>query len=255
MKKIYTQIVLLFFACLFLSIGVHASEKGFEKRDTTLGVYDDANILTETRLPSKKSQKINKNYKVQAAVHTITDISTLGYNIGDIQAYADDWYDYSGFGEKSGIVLVIDSTNRKYHISTTGKSIDIFESSLDNIAVNVESYLRENNYNLAADTFLYDVSSTLFKRRLSAIGVCLILPLIISGFAVFILVWKTKSAAKLSTQADGYFEKDDVNITTAEDTYRRSTTRTEKIQSNSSSGSSTHKGSSGRKHGGRGGSF
>ena len=104
--------------------------------------YDDAEIL------NSKLEQISELYECEIAVLTVNSA-----NGQDITAFADDYYDYNGFGygeDDDGIMLVVDMGAREYAITTCGKAIYIFDDySLYLIEEEFVSYLSEGSYTKA----------------------------------------------------------------------------------------------------------
>ena len=90
---------------------------------------DEADILTsgEEANVLAKLQEVSDKYDFDVAVLTVN--STGGKNI---QAFADDYWDYNGFGRgvsHDGILLVLDMGERDWYLCTTGRGYDVFNDT------------------------------------------------------------------------------------------------------------------------------
>lgn len=109
-------------------------------------VYDFADLLTDEE-EDKLYQEVN------------SFISQTGYDLAVVTTnentkrseveYADDFYDYNDFGKNStrdGLLLLIDMTNRRVYISTTGNAIVMYNSRIDSIIDAGYDYLTSQDY-------------------------------------------------------------------------------------------------------------
>lgn len=75
--------------------------------------------------------------------------------------YADDFFDYNGFGigdDASGLLMLINMDIREVWISTTGKAIDIFtDDRISNLIDPIYGYLTNDNYFGASKEFVKQV--------------------------------------------------------------------------------------------------
>lgn len=192
-------------------------------------------------------------------------------------AYADDFFDYNGYGQNStrdGILLLISMEDRDYAISTCGYAIDIFiDNRLDNMVDNFISDLSNGRYYDAFNRFVSDCDYYINKgveyyddhhiqetKESSfmpfAVG-SLIIALITALVSMQIERNKLKSV-KPNKQAINYVKPNGLNLYRSRDIYLyHHVTRSPKPkpQYHSGSGSSIHMGSSGTSHGGTSGKF
>jgi len=234
--------------------------------NTNLKVYDYAQILT---LEEEQNLKSNidlfvTNHNMDMALVTVKHHEKI-----DTMNYADDFYDYNGFGigpNYDGVIFVIDFTFGYTDIwmSTTGKAISIYtDNRIDNILDSVASkknygyyemlntFIRQTDYYANEGIPTYDdaVSSISWNN-------ILIISLIVPTIIILILVLKNKMVKK-STVAHIYLLKDSIVINKRSDNFITTHTTSVRIDDSSSSGgsrssSSTHRSSSGRSHGGGG---
>lgn len=205
------------------------------------------------------------------------------------EAYADDYYDYNGYGygnNHDGCLFLISMDEREWHLSTTGFGITaLTDAGIDYIGDSCLSDLSSGDYYSAFCTYSYIVndfvnqaqtgdaydydnlddydssyssSDSSSDGREFGLGTVAIGGLI--GGAVISLIVMSVLKGKMKTvyhkaQANDYLVQDSLSVTSAHDVFVTShVTKTAK-ESKSSGGSSTHTGSSGTSHGGGGGRF
>ncbi|MBQ9425074.1 MAG: TPM domain-containing protein [Erysipelotrichaceae bacterium] len=85
-------------------------------------VNDYADLLSdaEEEKLNRKLQKIKDKYGFDTVI--VTTNSLNGMSAGD---YADDFYDYSQYGQ-DGLLFLLDMGDRTWYVSTKGKAIDYF---------------------------------------------------------------------------------------------------------------------------------
>lgn len=244
-------------------------------------VVDNAGILSDTEelaLEAKISDVIAKyNYN-----YDIVILTSNGTDGKSIVAFADDYYDYNGYGydsQASGLILVLDMDGRNWYISTTGKAINAFtDYGLDDIGEIIVPYFSNGSYYVGfskfadtADDYIYQYESTgraydvnkpypyaptSKKRTGTTFLISCLTGLVIAGVICMTLKAQLKSA-KMQNNAQQYIRSGSFHVTNAREYYLyRNVTKT-RVESNSGGrgGSSTHRSSSGRSHGGRGGRF
>lgn len=127
-------------------------------------VVDDADLLTDSEEAelSAKLLELRDEFKFDLALHTTNSIGSK-----TIAEYADDYYDYRGYGygeNYDGMIFVLNMNNgeegnRDFYTSTHGKGIAafpdeaIFDSSSD-INSKVLPYLRDGDYYGAFERYL-----------------------------------------------------------------------------------------------------
>ena len=195
-------------------------------------------------------------------------------------AYADDYFDEHGYTDH-GILLLIDMGNREWWISTKGYCIQAFsDDELASIGDEVADKLKDQTYMDAFETFLRRVDIVLyeyfgeqaepvfgemtfsdkFSRWAENISWSLVLAaeafaLILAFLIVGGMKRKMKTARKKAL-AQEYICENGFKLTRRADIYLYSHTSSRRIERENHPGrSSTHTGSSGKTHGGRGGRF
>lgn len=274
MKKI---IFLILISILFIPITAYAAVDVSEK------IYDYADLFTEA-----EEQTLYEN--ITSAINkTNLDIVVVTINDNDknsAMVYADDFYDYNGFGLNEsfdGILLLIDMDTRELWISTTGEAILLFDDNrIDIMLDNIYDYVADGDYYKGALSFVnaiksykddgipeindgYYVDSDGNIKRKNSINwpVAIIGALIISGVTIAILISKHKMVV-LAKYANDYLDQNNIRMYAPIDTFLTTHTAIVKINHNSGNngggigkigGSSIHRGSSGRMHGGGGRKF
>lgn len=263
MKRIkYVLILFLLF------IGIN----NIEAFDTSLKVYDYAQVLTQ-----QEEENLRKDINLFIANHNMDmAIVTVKYHEkSNTMNYADDFYDYNGFGIGSsydGLIIVLDFTfgYRDVWISTSGKAINVYtdsriDSMLDSIGTKIDV-----GYYETFDIFIEKANSFArlgipsynnnyyYEEESINFNFIIILSLIIPSIVIIIFVLKNKMVKK-ATHACIYLVNNSVVINKRSDQFLTTHTSSYRISdtssSSSSSFSSTHRSSSGRIHGGGGRRF
>ena len=259
MKKIFSRIFLLLIS---LTLVVPAFAE-FENPP----IVDEAGYLMQSELTelSEKLDLVREKYSFEVAIYTESDMTS-----DTAEASADDIYDYSGYGageNDDGIMLYICSDTREYHFTTHGKGREFFNSNgLVYLESKVVPHLSENDYYEAFEAYIeaseellemakagtpYNKKNYSIKYIITVIVLCLLIPLLVAFLKMKKKLNKMKTA-RGNDYAANYVKPGSMNITTSRDLFLYShITKTEKAKSSSG----THTSSSGRTHGGRGGSF
>ena len=255
MKKIISLFIILLL-CLSLCTAVFAESAPL--------VVDDADVLSdseEERL-TDLLEDIRSEHGLDVVILTVESLE------GEWpEDFADDYYDYNGYSY-DGVLLLICPESGDGHISTAGYGIyAITDAGIERITDEISSDLSWGNYyeafktyaeycdefiGLAKDGDPYDyddlpkepfsVFKSLFLSLLIGFAVALVITLVMKG--------QLKSV-RLRENASMYAKRGSMNVTHSRDLYLYSrVTRTPKPKEG---GSSTHRSSSGRSHGG--GSF
>lgn len=278
MKKIITFITTLL---ILLSMTVPAFAA-----DGLPYVVDNADLLTaeeESTLEAYLESKSNE-FRFDIVVLTVNSLDGK-----TAEAYADDYYDYTGYGygeNHDGCLLLVAMDDREWHLSTTGYGITaLTDAGIDYISNHFLDDLSNGDYLNAFEMYAYLVSAFVEQSDSgdaydynnldefdpyysaddysssnsggsvgSAVLAGVIAGAIITAIFMSILKGKMKTVYH-KAQANDYLINDSLEITGAHDIFVTShVTKTAK-ESKSSGGSSTHSGSSGTSHGGGGGHF
>ena len=259
MKRIFSCLVLLLITTSF----VVTAYADFQNP----AIVDDAGYLMKSELASlsKELDEVREKYGFEVAIYTESDMTS-----STAEASADDIYDYQGYGageNDDGIMLYICSDTREYHFTTHGKGLKYFNlNGLKYLESKVVPHLSENDYYEAFEEYIettdellqmakdgkpYNEKQYSMKYLFGVIIVCLIAPILIAFWMMKRKLKKMKTAVE-NDYASNYIKPGSMNLTTSRDLFLYSRiTKTEKPKSNSG----THTSSSGRTHGGRGGSF
>lgn len=265
---------------LILAIVLFLTLQNVSAFDKELKVYDYAQVLTpeEEEKLKEKSIEFTEKYNMDIIMVTVKY-----HEKSTTKAYAQDFYDYNGFGvgnTHDGLIFVIDfNFNEKsdFYISTTGEAIRMYDdyrinSILDSI--DDEYYKNSEDYfNMflafinASDKYAsLGVPSSNSNTRIDSNGDLVyktgipwfkitLISLIISSAIVIFFIMKNKMVRK-SVNANEYLKKDSVVINNRSDKFITTHTTSVRINDSSSGGrvggSSTSRGSSGVSHGGGG---
>ena len=234
-------------------------------------LMDEANLLT----PDEKAdilallEDISGRHGMDVVVVTVY---TIGYRTA--MGYADDYFDYHGYGQgsdRSGVLLLHVVQSRDWWILMRGYGETAFtDAGLDYIGMKISEYLA-GGQNAAAylefaelcDRFITQAetgspyeSGNLPREPLGKnwIIISFVAGLVIALLILFSMCSKHKTV-RYKAGANNYIRSGSVNLTESRDIFLyKNVTRVAKPKPKSS-GSSTHRGSSGASHGGRGGKY
>ena len=223
-------------------------------------VVDNADILTdeEEAYFLERCQTFTDEYKCEIAIVTITDLEGK-----TAQEYADDFYDYNGYGygeNKDGLLcLYLDGEEgqRNATLTTNGTAqMNIGDDEIEDILLAIAGSAKFGEFKDAFDWYI-DLSEEAVKPvpPLFWLLICLAVGMVIGLIITNSMASKNYSVHKKETAAD-YVRAGTLMITGRNDMFRNTRVNvTPKPKSNSdgkSSGSngSTHTSSSGRSHGG-----
>jgi len=241
-------------------------------------VFDEAGLLTNEQISSIETEanQLSESYNMDIVITTTNDAQGKSS-----REYADDYFDYGGFGvgtDFDGILFLIDMDNREAYISTSGIGIryltdERIERILDEV---FESGLSDGDYYGATMGFLngtgnyleMGISSDQYNEPEDAAPNKLtffdVLVGLVGGTTTGgIFYGTTKSKYKLRNPGNSFSYRNNsiVNVVPNEDKLVDSIVTNRIIPkpvntNHSSSGrSSTHRSSSGRSHGGGGRKF
>lgn len=275
MKKKLFVLLLVLVLCLTAAVPVLADNEGFA--DEYYRVQDMAALLngSEEAALNEKLDEISLRQNMDIIVATTEDLE--GYSVRD---YADMLYEQCLFGfgsDKDGLILLISMEDHDWCISTCGYGITAFtDAGIEYIGEQIAPDLSAGNYVAAfssyaemCDDFItqaragepYDgdgdgdsADTTSQPLSLVWIPAALVIGFIIAKIIVGNMKSELKTVKKQAA-ANSYVKSGSMNITESRDLFLYHTvTKTAKSKS-SSSGSSTHRSSSGTMHGGGSGKF
>lgn len=241
-------------------------------------LVDKANLLTGEEEESllKKLDEISERQQLDVVIVTVE-----GLEGKTPTAYADDFFDYNGFGfgkDHDGVLLLLSMKDRDWAISTTGYGITAFtDAGQKYITDTILPDLGSGNYSDAFTTFanmcddyinhakadnpydrghLPEKSDEPSTVPLVWIVIDAVAALIIAAVTVY-LKNRRLSTVKVQYAAEDYTRPGSMRLTNNSDRFIREVTTCREIHNDSSSGggSSTHVSSSGTIHGGSSGKF
>lgn len=255
-KRLYS--VMLLVCCIIAP--VYVQEQAASQRGAT--VVDPLNILTQ-----EEHSRISGLLDAFSSRAQTDSVAVITANTGakTPQEYADDYFDYNGYGigsEHEGILLLLvvgdSSQDRSVHISTCGSATiaAVSDSGIDDLLDSfIEAALESGSYAHALEAYINTLNGIFFNTL--SIQECLVACL--AGIILTIaLYWGIKGRYSLKKNEQWYdiAKNTRTHFDTKTDVLLGSyTTSVKRPKSSSSGGSSTHTSSSGRTHGGGGRSF
>lgn len=244
MKKLFTYftIFLLLFAVLVLPVSAKTAE-----------VLDVAALLSpdEEADLTRRLTNFENNYGLTVVLLTVPDL--MGQPIVD---FADNYYDNNRYNE-DGLLFLLDTGSRQWYISTSGTAIDLLsDRDLMDIEDVVIPYFSESRFYDGFARFLDTLPGYLSVEKESGgvFGTAVLTGAVIA-VVVLLILRGTMNTKRSQSSASSYEVEGSFNLRRHQDLFLYSrVSKREKPKQNTSS-SSTHRSSSGRSHGGRGGRF
>lgn len=274
MKTLHKRMAGTFLVLLLAVFTISAiSVLSVSAADNASRLVDGADLLSDSE-ESDLLYILNEiSERQQVDIVVVTVDSTEGVPVG---AYADDFYDYNGYGVgdgRDGILLLISMEERDWYVSTCGYGITaLTDAGREYISGKFVDDLSIGDYAAGftrfaelCDDFItqansgepYDVGNLpqeafgFAGNLVLAFAVAFIIALIVTG----IMKGQLKTVCSQSA-ADDYMNKDSLHLTKNDDLFLyRNVDRREKKEDDNSGGSKTHTSSSGETHGGGGGKF
>lgn len=237
----------------------------FQRVERTLPlVVDRAELLSdeEEKALLARCEAFTAEHKIEIAIVTVSDLEGK-----DGEKYADDFYDYNGYGygkNDDGILVLFKpgaDGERVLHITTHGKGeMNFFATIREEMYSAMKGPLAAEDYNGAFNTFL-DKAEYTMRPNVSPIWLFV---LVIVGAVIGLLIITKMTMPNYTVakrDAANYARPGSLAVTNRHDAFAY--TNTERVakakdssdDSDSGSRSSTHTSSSGRTHGGTGGTF
>lgn len=245
MKRVFCLILVL----TFLTLPVFAADSAAPY------VVDNAQLLSsgEYGVLSDTLEMVSNRLQMDVVVVTVPTVDGKSF-----MDYADDFYDYNGY-RPDGVLLLVCMGERGWWISTSGNAISaLTDAKLDRLAEQIVPLLSQGRYAEAFDTYAEGVASAVAEEEsdgsfsFGSVLICLLIGVVAAFVVTGILKGQLKSVRRQDT-ANNYICSDSLQLTRSRDLFLyRNVSRRAKPQNN---GSSTHRGSSGRSHGGMGGRF
>lgn len=275
MKKIISMLTLTIILVFTTGVTAFADSYGIIPETRQLPrLVDSSNLLSSSEQTDlmKKLDEISERQKFDVAIVTVDSLDGKSP-----QDYADDFYDYNGFGQgvnKDGVLLLICLNTRDWYISTRGYGITaITDYGRERMSDSFVPELTDGNYDKAFDIYaeLCDDYVTEAKsgtpydynhkpkgplQPFKKIGISLLVGVVIGFISVTIMKSNLKSVHK-NDKAANYVQNGSMLINQSNDIYlyRTVTRRRRESSSSGHGGSRTHTSSSGASHGGGGGKF
>ena len=247
-------------------------------------LLDEADLLSF----SEESELLGRLNTLSEKQRCNVTILTVNSHSGSIEAFADDYFDYNGFGadyNDSGVLFVLSMNTREWAISTSGEGIKAFtDYGQEKMTEAMLPYLKSGNYYKAFDVYIdtsdnylnlyhagtpFDIGDIFVDHsdRNSSFHFLLsiIIGLVTATIPIAAMAANLKTVRK-NKNAAGY-RTDGIHMSINNDTLVRthvSKTRRESSsgshygsssRSHHSGGSSVHRSSSGHSHGGSHGHF
>lgn len=271
MKKWILPVVFALVFCILVSAPVFAadSEEGFSGEYSRL--IDAADLLND----SEESRILNELDEVsERQKFEIVIVTTDTLDGSTPRDYADDIYDYCGYGygpQKDGILLLVSMEDRDWWISTCGYGITAFtDAGISYLSEQFLDKLSDGDYAAAFDIYIEQCDTFLTQARMDEpydnsnlprkpFGMIWIpISLVIGAVIALIIVGIMKSRMKTvrsQAAADHYVRKGSMHVTESRDLFLYRKVDRVARPKDQDSGSSTHTSSSGTTHGGGGGKF
>lgn len=245
MKKILNRVTifLLLFAVLVLPVSAKTAE-----------VLDVAALLSpdEESTLTQRLATFENNYGLTVVLLTVPDLMDQ-----PIVDFADNYYDNNRYSE-NGLLFLLDMGSRQWYISTSGTAIELLsDADLMNIEDAVIPYFSQGRFYDGFSRFLDILPDYLVIEDASGgvFGTALIIGAIIA-LIVLLILRSSMNTKRAQSSAASYEVEGSYNLRRHQDLFLYSkVSKREKPRENTGSGSSTHRSSSGRSHGGRGGRF
>lgn len=222
-------------------------------------VIDQAGVLTygEIQMLNDRIASLRDELEFDIVIVTVKGLSP-----DDRMAYADDFFDYNGYGygdDYSGALLLVNVQEDNTYISgnswvsTCGKGIRAYsDDDIQSLGSEITPYLELSDYYYAFDKFIdRTVEEVQGKKNYPLIfGVAI-------AVGIFGAVFYTKKlkndliSVREATDANNYLVDNSLYLSQSYDNFLYSTV-TRRAKPKESSSSSTHTSSSGRSHGGGG---
>lgn len=270
MKMIKKGVFTIFFAlllCVMPAMFVYAA-------DDMPRLVDEADLLSDSdeAYLLGKLDEISERQQMDIVVLTVNSLDGKSP-----EEYADDFYDYNGYGfgdGRDGILFLISMGEREMCMSTTGYGITAFTDAGQNyIYDQIMTYIKDGDYATAFTTFAaqcdgfitqartgepYDIDNlpeepfSVVGALIIAVGIGFIISLIATG------IMRLQLHSVYSRQAaEDYMIKDSMQVTRSNDLFlykqverREKPKEVEQEKPSSQGGSTTHVSSSGTTHGG-----
>lgn len=275
MRKNIIAALLSAVLCIAISLPVFSESIPEERQLSRFEDYADLLSDSQETFLRAKLDSISERRNCDVVIVTVNSLDGKS-----AQAYADDFYDYNGYGmdtDDSGILLLISMERRDWAISTYGRAISAFTDYGQKYIINqIIDDLGDDDFDSAFNDFAnlcddfiaqaqqgepFDVDNEPMEPlSLIWIPMAIVIGIIIAAIVTGVMKGKLKSV-RSQPAARSYIKANSLNLTRSDDIYLyRNVSRVRRESSSGSGsrrggGSSTHRSSSGRSHGGSSGRF
>ena len=152
---------------LALAVPAFAAENGFA--DLYYRLNDSAEVLTEDEDSELEAslEELSVRQSFDVTIATIDSLESEGYT--SMEEYADDLYDYCQFGygaDRDGVLLLVSTGDRKWHISTCGYGITAFtDAGIQYLGEQMTPDMADGDYAAAFRTFIQWTDSYVTAAR------------------------------------------------------------------------------------------
>jgi uncharacterized protein len=229
-------------------------------------VVDNAGLLKAGEIMEleKLAETMAANYGFDLVILTEKDIDASPRD------YADDFFDDNGYGigeSRDGCLFLQVSGSRDYWFSTSGRGIKMLNSTaLKKLETTVVPYLKNDApadayrafFNTWETFLVLDANGRtynfFYKNNIILVIIAWVLSFLIG--LIVVLSWKSQmNTALAKEQADSFIVPGSLAFTLQTDRFLYSTVTKTARPKSTSTGSSSHRSSSGRSHGGGGGKY
>ena len=256
-----TKKILIVLTVMLICLSMFVSASAFTRVERTLPlVVDEADVLSQEEESAlvARCEAFTAEHEMEIAVVTVTDLQGMR-----AQDYADDFYDYNGYGygenDDGILVLFLNGAlgDRELHITTHGKGdTEFYDTVREEMYVTMKDLIIVEEYNGAFNAFV-ERAETAIKPYVSptVLLVCILFGVV--GGLVVVTQITSKNYTVYKRDATHYERSGSLELVNRRDLLVN--THTQRIpkatSNNGGSRSSTHTSSSGRSHGGTGGRF
>ena len=218
---------------------------------------DMAGLLTETEA-AQVTAALDRYSEECGCDLVVVTVTTTGEK--SVMEYADDYYDYGGYG-KDGALLLLCMDTREWWISTAGKCIRLSEDGMERADEAMRRGLHRGDFAAAFESFASGYGELIETERPGSPRASWLVGSLAAGLIVaFVgtLIMKGKLKTVRSQAAAGsYIRTGSLNITRAHEffLYRNVTRVRRDTEGGHGGGGGSHRSSSGASHGGHGGRF
>lgn len=259
MKKIILFLLFLLSLCLLLAGCSNNRDYSYKNY-----VIDEADLLTSEEEANLQKQCEDFADKHKAELVLLITENTNGKSS---EVYADDYYDYHGYGYNEemgdGVLLLIDLDNRMIWLSSSGSMLKYFNTyeSCEAVTDCMISEVQQTDYAAAFSTGIKGLNAAIRFDKIKVVGLLVLLPSLLIASAVTAILYFCFKGSDHKTVTSATYRKGQPRILEHYDRFTHRTTKTRKIESDHSKGNSSaggggvHHSSSGNSHGGGGSRF